>query len=136
MKRRTWEWPDPGTVFCFFSRGRARLTALLVCSKWSMVVSTGRGVGKMALLFGAVGVAFGAGECMSQTYHNDRENSWRNKAWGGVCAGLAIGALSGSVAGGVGSAAALAALTGLFAALPPLAPNYEEEQADAKRDKA
>ncbi len=101
-----------------------------------MVVATGQGVGKMAALFGAVGLAFGAGECVSQAYHNDRDNSWRNKAWGGVCAGLALGALTGSVAGGVGSAAALAGITGLFAALPPLAPNYREEEEEVKRDKA
>jgi hypothetical protein len=101
-----------------------------------MVVLTGKGVGKMALLFGAVGVAFGAGECISQTYHNDRDNSWRNKAWGGACAGLALGALSGSLAGGIGSAVALAGITGLFAALPPMAPNYRDNAEDSKHDKA
>ncbi len=100
-----------------------------------MIKSTSRGVGKMAAMFGIVGAVFGAGECFAQTYRGDVNNeSWVNKSVGGACAGLVIGAMKGSVAAAVGSAAVLAALTGVFAAIPPLAPWFDEKE--QKKSKA
>jgi hypothetical protein len=94
-----------------------------------------KGVAKMSMLMGIVGVAFAAGECASQTLRQDRANSWVNQSVGGATAGftknkkiiqqikeqkkgLTMGAITRSLKGAVGCAAALALLTGVVAALP------------------
>merc|ERR1711964_519773 len=87
-------------------------------TKWAMIQSTMRSIGRTSFMFGVAGGIFAAGECFSQTYRNDREVNWRNSAFGGACAGLAIGVMTRSVGGAVGPAAGLAFLSGLVAALP------------------
>jgi hypothetical protein len=88
-------------------------------SKWAMINHTAKNIGKSSAMFGIAGGIFAAGECASQTYRGEtRGNGWQNQAFGGACAGLAIGAMTRSIGGAVGSAVGLGFLSGLIAALP------------------
>lgn len=101
------------------SWGEASHIGVKRSSKWAMINHTAKNIGRSSAMFGVVGAMFAAGECASQTYRGEnRSNGWQNQAFGGACAGLAMGALTRSVGGAVGSAIGLGFLSGLISALP------------------
>merc|ERR1711916_407677 len=62
-------------------------------TKWAMLQSTALGVAKSSVMFGVAGGAYAVGECASQTCRGDAKNTWENQAFGGACAGFAMGAM-------------------------------------------